>query len=108
MHYYPHHVADYQRDTAHLSMLEHGAYRLLMDRYYESEKPISNQLETLFRIIRALSKAEKESIRKVLSEFFTLVDGFYIHKRIDFEIDCFKEGQKAAARAGKASGEARS
>ena len=30
MNYYERHLGDYARDTAHLSMMEHGAYGLLL------------------------------------------------------------------------------
>ena len=29
--YYEHHLGDYAKDTGHLSMLEHGAYRIQLD-----------------------------------------------------------------------------
>ena len=38
--YYERHLGDYARDTAHLTMVEHGAYTLLLDRYYATESPI--------------------------------------------------------------------
>jgi uncharacterized protein YdaU (DUF1376 family) len=31
--YYERHLGDYAKDAGHLSMLEHGAYSLLLDRY---------------------------------------------------------------------------
>ena len=40
MNYYERHLGDYARDTGHLSMLEHGAYTLLMDRSSASEQGI--------------------------------------------------------------------
>ena len=38
MNYYERHLGDYARDTGHLSMLEHGAYSLLLDRYYATRR----------------------------------------------------------------------
>ena len=32
--FYKRYLGDYQRDTGHLSMLEHGAYTLLLDAFY--------------------------------------------------------------------------
>ena len=40
MNYYERHLGDYAKDAGHLSMLEHGAYSLLLDRYYTTEQPI--------------------------------------------------------------------
>ena len=40
MNYYERHLGDYSKDTAHLTMIEHGAYGLLLDRYYGTEAGI--------------------------------------------------------------------
>ena len=37
--WYPHYPGDYGRDTGHLSLIEHGAYRLLLDHCYMTAKP---------------------------------------------------------------------
>ena len=61
MHYYSHYIGDYQRDTAHLTLLEHGVYRQLLDHYYATEKPLPSDLPSLFRITRAQRKAERQA-----------------------------------------------
>ncbi len=53
MNYYSHHIGDYTTDTAHLSLLEDGAYRRLMDRYYTTEAPLPVDEPALFRVVRA-------------------------------------------------------
>lgn len=40
MNFYEHHLGDYMRDTAHLSMIEDAAYRRLLDAYYIREAPL--------------------------------------------------------------------
>ena len=40
MNYYERHIGDYLKDTAHLSLLEHGVYSRLLDVYYTRESPI--------------------------------------------------------------------
>lgn len=45
MNYYERHLGDYSKDTAHLTMIEHGAYGLLLDRYYGTEAGIPADLE---------------------------------------------------------------
>lgn len=102
MNYYPHHIGDYAKDTAHLTMLEDGAYRRMMDLYYASESPLPEDRPKLYRLLRARDKAEKSAVDTILAEYFTLrSDGF--HKaRCDAEISKAKEkSAKAAQSAGK-------
>ncbi|MDN2710627.1 YdaU family protein [Janthinobacterium sp. SUN118] len=102
MNYYSHHIGDYTTDTAHLSLLEDGAYRRLMDRYYSTEAPLSNDEAGLFRLVRARSDEEKDAVRIVLQEFFQATDAGWVHKRCDAEIAAFKDKcMKAADAANK-------
>jgi uncharacterized protein YdaU (DUF1376 family) len=39
--YYERHMGTYAKKTMHLTMLEHGAYTLLLDRYYVTEEGIA-------------------------------------------------------------------
>jgi hypothetical protein len=57
--YYPHHIGDYLRDTVHLTMIEDGAYRRMLDLYYASEKPLPLDLSWLCRLMRAERDEEK-------------------------------------------------
>lgn len=101
MNYYERHLGDYAKDAGHLDMLEHGAYGLLLDRYYTTEEPIP--AGDIYRVTRAKSKTEKDAVNRVLSEFFRLVDGLWINKRADQEIERFRDKQAKA----KASADAR-
>ncbi len=65
-------------------MLEHGAYTLLMDRYYSTEAGIPD--EEKYRVVRAISKPERAAVDAVLKEFFSLVDGVWMKNRIEEEI----------------------
>lgn len=91
MHYYKRHIGDYLRDTAHLSLLEHGIYSRLMDVYYIQETGITAQHAT--RLIGARSEDERMATAAVLAEFFTLEGDVWRHKRCDAEI------AKASAKA---------
>lgn len=92
MNYYEHHLGDYLRDTAHLSMLEDGAYRRLMDAYYIKEQPLPSELRDVYRLARAASKQDKEAVDVVLREFFTHTAEGWRHKRCDEEIQRYHEG----------------
>lgn len=85
MHYYDFNVADYRADTAHLTLVEHGIYRQLMDWYYLDEKPIPLSVPTVARRL-GLGSAELQSLKNVLADFFQKTEQGYCHKRIEREI----------------------
>ena len=91
MNYYEHHLGDYLRDTAHLSMLEDGAYRRLLDAYYIKEAPLPKALRDVCRLVRAMTKPERDAVAIVLAEFFREGDDAWHHKRCDAEIARYKE-----------------
>lgn len=91
MNYYEHHLGDYAKDTGHLSMLEHGAYRILLDRYYSTEAGIPEG--QVYRLARARTDDEKAAVDVVLEEFFSLVDGIWINRRAEEELERFASAQ---------------
>lgn len=103
MNYYEHHLGDYLRDTAHLSMLEDGAYRRLLDAYYIREAPLPLAPREVFRLVRAQSKQDREAVDTVLREFFTETPEGWTHGRCDREVARFQDKQRKA----KASADAR-
>lgn len=105
MNYYERHLGDYAKDTGHLTMLEHGAYGLLLDRYYSTEQGIP--ADQAHRVTRARSKEEKAAVDAVLSEFFKLHDGLWVHNRADREIEKAQAKINAAQTNGKKGGRPR-
>lgn len=104
MNYYPHHIADFNNATRHLTLVERALYRELIDRYYETEIALpAEDFNKLARMVLAKSEEEKAALQSVLAEFFTLENGFYTHKRCDAEILIYKEKIEKASLAGKAS-----
>lgn len=95
MHYYQHHIGDYRKDTSHLSLLEHGIYRQLLDLYYLSEKPID---ANALRLICARTEEEQAITLQLLDEFFTKKGNKYYHSRCDAEIIAY-HGKKIKAKA---------
>jgi len=93
MYYYQHHIGDYRRDTGHLTLLEHGIYRQLLDLYYITEKPIDTNS---IRLICVRNTDEQEAYARVLADFFIEQDGVYLHKRCEFEIERFKDKSEKA------------
>ena len=98
MHYYPHNIGDYRKDTSHLSLLEHGIYRQLLDSYYLDEVPLSNDLAKLMRSHSVRNADEQQALQNVLTDFFELTENGYIHKRCEDIIAKF-HGKSESARA---------
>jgi len=93
MNYYEHHLGDYVRDTAHLSMIEDGAYRRLLDAYYIRERLLPADMREVYRLARAQSKQDRDAIDVVLKEFFQKSDDGWLHKRCESEIERYRESQ---------------
>lgn len=102
MHYYSHNIGDYRRDTSHLSLLEHGAYRQLMDSYYLSERPLPLDHALIMRTHCARTADEMRAIENVLKDFFVTTEEGYIHKRCDVEIESFHSKSVSARESAKA------
>lgn len=85
-HWYPFYTGDYARDTAHLSLLEHGAYRLLLDHYYATGNALPNDHAKLYRICRARTPSERKSVLSAVTEFFHQDESLLRSKRCDIEI----------------------
>ena len=85
MHYYQFNIADYRKDTMHLSRLEHSIYRDLIDWYYLDEKPIPLETQVVMRRLRLDTEEEAKALQKVLFDFFVSGEG-WIHHRIEKDI----------------------
>jgi uncharacterized protein YdaU (DUF1376 family) len=96
--WYPHHLGDYIRDTAHLSILEDGVYRRLLDAYYVHERPLPAEPHACCKIARAVSKLERDAVGYVLKGFFQLCDDGHRHRRADAEIESYTQ-KSAKAKA---------
>jgi uncharacterized protein YdaU (DUF1376 family) len=66
-------------------MLEHGAYTLLLDRYYTTEKPLPTRAEA-HRVCRARSSVERAAVDAVLAEFFVTDGEAFMNRRAEEEI----------------------
>jgi len=100
--YYEHHLGDYMRDTAHLSFLEDAAYRRLLDAYYIREAPVPVDLREACRLVRAVSKQERDAVAQVLREFFIETPEGWRHGRCEREIERFQDKQRKASASANA------
>lgn len=100
MHFYCYHFKDFNNDTRHLTHIERSLYRDLMDLYYETEKPIPDNKEWLYRKLLCRSDEEKQALDFVLEEFFVVKklkgdkEPCYHHNRIDREIKAYYNSPK--------------
>ena len=107
MNFYKFHLGDYYKKTSHLSMLEDGAYRRLMDTIYLREGPLPADREQVHRLVKAFTKAEKTAVDSILAEFFVLTDAGYTNARCDEELAETRERSERARQSGLASGRSR-
>ena len=103
MHYYKFNIADYRKDTVHLTPIEHYIYRSLIDWYYLDELPIPKETESVIRRL-SLDNHSLGLLQNVLHDFFKLTETGYIHKRIDVEIAEYHGMIKANTANGKKGG----
>lgn len=80
MNFFKLYIGDYQRDTAHLSVTEHGAYLLMLQHFYATEKPLPTA-KALHRMLRAETKAERDAIDVVAGRFWIPIEGGVINER---------------------------
>ena len=100
MHYYKRNIGDYAKKAGRLSMLEHGAYTLLMDAIYDRET--FPTLEEALDWVWARDEAEVAAVKFVLSKFFELrEDGRYVQNRIQEEFNSYKAKAETNARIAK-------
>lgn len=100
MHYYKRNIGDYAKKAGRLSMLEHGAYTLLMDAIYDRET--FPTLEEALDWAWARDEAEVAAVKFVLSKFFELQeDGRYVQNRIQEELNSYKAKAETNARIAK-------
>lgn len=88
MHYYKRNIGDYHKKAGRLSMVEHGAYTLLIDACYDRERfPTRHDaIDWLW----ARTEEEVAAIDFVLDKFFSLQeDGTYIQSRIQEDLAAY-------------------
>jgi uncharacterized protein YdaU (DUF1376 family) len=98
--YYERHIGDYLKDTAHLSLLEHGIYSRLLDIYYSRDGAVP--ADQVMRLVGARTDAERSAVRDVINEFFDVDGDVLRHNRCDREIAKYQDKQRKAAASANA------
>ncbi len=86
MNFYKHHIGDYQKKTAALSITEHGAYLLMLQHYYATEKPLPADKHELYHMLRAKKKTDREAIDHVALKFWQKTDAGLVNGRAVAEL----------------------
>ncbi len=108
MNYYRRYLGDYGRDTRDLSIVEHGAYGLLLDAYYGGAKPLPADAESLYRICSAMTDQERAAVRKVADRFFPVNgDGMRHNRRADRELTVAMAALEKQRKSGSEAAEKR-
>ncbi len=94
--------ADYLLDTADLSLSEHGAYQLMMLRYYWE-----GRLLVIDKHRGCRTEADRASADAIVGRFFHVEGDKLIHNRIERELEKIRAFIQHQSKAGVASGEAR-
>ena len=90
MHYYKRNLGDYAKKAGRLSMLQHGAYNLLIDACFDRE--VFPTLEQAIDWAWASSDIEIEAVKFVLNRFFILNEnGQYVQHEILEQILNYQE-----------------
>ena len=84
MHYYQHHIGDFIKDTSFLTNEEVGIYLKLIWLYYDTEKPLENDIFTLS--MKTNARENESAVQGILNMYFQLVDDQWHHNRCDKEI----------------------
>ena len=84
MNFFKLYIGDYQRDTAHLSIAEHGAYMLMLQHYYATESPLPTG-KALHRMLRAQDKTERDAIDSIVAKFWNETSNGLVNERADAE-----------------------
>lgn len=102
----PLYVADYLRDTGHLTAAEHGAYLLLIMQAWTRGGSLPTAVERL-RLMCHLDREDWETVRDAVLPFFYIKDDCYRHRRVDRELNGATFNIEQRRTAGLASAEAR-
>jgi uncharacterized protein YdaU (DUF1376 family) len=88
--YYKHHLGDYDGATSHLDWDEDTAYSRFLRAYYRRERPIPLEIAEACRLIRAVTRPQRQAAERVLNEFFTKSEDGWRNKRCDEEIAAYQ------------------
>lgn len=102
MHYYKFNISDWHLATSHLSLEEEAVYFKLINYYYDSERPIPLETQSVIRRLRLGN--HKETFNLILDEFFIPQSDGWHHARCDDEIEKYHHKAEINQKVGKLGG----
>jgi uncharacterized protein YdaU (DUF1376 family) len=107
--YFPMYPSDYEAKTSHLTIAEDGAYfRLLRLCWMTAGCSLPDDEAWIMRRARAFSDDERQAIKAILDEFFTLKNGRWINERLTTEYKEAASKHLKRKKAGRKGGSVKS
>jgi uncharacterized protein YdaU (DUF1376 family) len=104
MNYYPFHIGDFRSGTVNMSRHTRWIYRDLLDIYYDTEQPLSLDLDLLCDQMGAESDDERRIVERLLRFKFAKTDDGYRHAICDQVIAEYRTKAETAKTNGKKGG----
>ncbi|GLC92238.1 hypothetical protein Tamer19_16460 [Cupriavidus sp. TA19] len=104
MNFYRFFIRDFDADTKGLDFTQHGAYRKLLDLFFDTELPLTRNRLGLYKLVGATRKAEREAVDSVLIQYWIETDEGWVQKRAAHELAKLQERRKVAQQNGKGGG----
>jgi len=98
MHYYQHHIGDFIKDTANLDDHQLATYLRLLWAYYDTESPITGDIEDVAFAMRS----DEKTVRLLLRHYFFQQDDGWHHSRCDRELEEYRTKKDKARNSASA------
>lgn len=98
MHYYQHHIGDFVKNTANLNDHQLATYMRMLWLYYDTEQPISGDLEDVAFAMRS----DEKTVRLLLRHYFQETPDGWNHSRCDREIAEYRSKSEKAKKGANA------
>lgn len=102
MHYYKFNIADWAKETGHLSLKEEAILLRLINWYLDYESPIPVKTQMVLRKLRLAD--ESDAVDMLLNEFFTKTQDGWRMKKLDKTVDEYQAKAERNRKNGKSGG----
>ena len=107
MNYYPFHIGDFRSGTVNMTRQARWIYRDLLDVYYDTEGPLTDDFEALCDSVGVESEDERRIVERLLRFKFVKCDDGYRNEVCDRVIAEYKLKAETAKANGKRGGRPR-